>query len=175
MRYYELATIARAELTDEGYEGLIGKMDGLLKKKRKKAEKGEIVHVDDWGVRKLCYPIEKQPKGRYVFVTLKCLPDTLAEVERNLKLDEAVLRYQTIKLKGVPVFEEAKPEAAKEEVKAEAVKEEVKAEVVKEEVKAEVEAPAVEKSAEKTEAATEEVKPEAKAPVEEKSAEATED
>ncbi|MBE9535627.1 MAG: 30S ribosomal protein S6 [Proteobacteria bacterium] len=166
MRYYELATIARAELTDEGYEGLIGKMDGLLKKKRKKAEKGEIVHVDDWGVRKLCYPIEKQPKGRYVFVTLKCLPDTLAEVERNLKLDEAVLRYQTIKLKGVPVFEEAKPEA---------VKEEVKAEVVKEEVKAEVEAPAVEKSAEKTEAATDEVKPEAKAPVEEKSAEATED
>jgi len=151
MRYYELATIARAELTDEGYEGLIGKVDGVLKKKRKKAEKGEILHVDDWGVRKLCYPIEKQPKGRYVFITLKCLPETLAEVERNLKLDEGVLRYQTVKLKGEPVFEEAKPEAVTEEV----------------------EAPAEEKVA--AEAATEEVKPEAEAPVEEESAETAED
>ena len=152
MRYYELATIARAELTDEGYEELIAKVDGLLKKKRKKAEKGEIVHIDDWGVRKLCYPIEKQPKGRYVFITAKCLPDTLAEVERNLKLDDAVLRYQTIKLKGEPVFEEAKPEP----------------ETATEEVKSEAEAPVKEKSAEP------EVKPEAEAPVEEKSAEATE-
>lgn len=158
MRYYELATIARAELTDEGYEELIAKVDGLLKKKRKKAEKGEIVHVDDWGVRKLSYLVEKQPKGRYVFITVKCLPDTLAEVERNLKLDDGVLRYQTLKLKGEPVFEEAKPEK----------------EAAAEEVKTEVEAPVKEKSAEKVEAATEEVKPEAKAPTEEKSAEATE-
>lgn len=148
MRYYELATIARAELTDEGYEGLIGKVDGILKKKKKKAEKGEIVHTDDWGVRKLCYPIAKQPKGRYVFITLKCMPDTLAEVERNLKLDDGVLRYQTIKLKGEPVFEKAKPEAPKEEAMEDVAEEKSAA---AEEVEPEVEAPE-EESAETAEA-----------------------
>lgn len=116
MRFYEMAVIADPELVDEGYQALIDKLDKLLKKKRKKTEKGEFVRIDDWGVRRLAYPIAKKAKGRYTFLTMKCLPDTLAELERNLHLMDEVMRFQTIKLKTEPQFEET---AVREEAPAE--------------------------------------------------------
>ena len=105
MRFLELALIASPDLTSEGQEALIEKIDKLLKKKRKKADKGEILNVNDWGVRKLSYPILKQSKGHYLFLTIKCFPDTLFELERNLKLSDDIFRFQTIRLKAEPTFE----------------------------------------------------------------------
>lgn len=119
MRFYELALIANPELTDEGYKDLLGKIDKILKKKRKKAEKGEILREDDWGVRKLSYPINKQSKGRYIFLTISSLTDILSELERNLKLMDEVFRYQAVKLSQAPVVEEAKPEEVSTEAPAE--------------------------------------------------------
>ncbi len=115
MRFIELAIIASPELTSEGQEELIAKIDALLKKKRKKAEKGEILNVSDWGVRKLSYPIQKQSKGHYFFITIQCCPDTLIELERNLKLDDDILRYQSIRLKKEPNFDAAAAEPVAEE------------------------------------------------------------
>lgn len=45
---------------------------------------------------------------------MKCLPDTLSEVERNFRLTDDVLRYQTIRLNEEPVFEEPKEEKVEE-------------------------------------------------------------
>lgn len=112
MRCYEMVLITSPDLSSEGHEELLSKVDGILKKKKKKAEKGELLNVDQWGVRRLSAPIEKSEKGRYDILTLKCLPDTLTEVERNLRLSGSVLRFQTIRLKGEPVFEKAPEKAA---------------------------------------------------------------
>ncbi len=123
MRFYELALIANPELTDEGYKDLLDKIDKILKKKRKKSEKGEILREDDWGVRKLSYPINKQSKGRYVFLTISSLTDILSELERNLRLMDEVFRFQTVKLKEAPQVEEpkAEEESAEKETPAESV------------------------------------------------------
>ena len=112
MRCYEMVLITGPDLSSEGHKELLSKVDGILKKKKKKAEKGELLNVDEWGVRKLSAPIGKSEKGRYDVLTLKCLPDTLSEVERNLRLSSSVLRFQTVRLKSEPVFEKAAEEAA---------------------------------------------------------------
>ncbi len=115
MRFYEIALIASPHVGDDGIKEIIEKIDNLLKKKRKKAEKGELLHIDDWGVRKLSYPIRKEQKGHYIILAVKCLPDTLSEVERNLKLMDVVLRFQTVRLEEEPRFE--KPSTGEEEAK----------------------------------------------------------
>lgn len=120
MRCYEVVLITSPDIADDGHKDLLEKVEGVLKKKRKKAEKGELLNVKNWGVRRLSAPIKKVEKGRYDLLTLKCLPDSLAEVERNLRLADDVLRYQTIRLNEEPVFEE--PKEVKVEEKAEDVK-----------------------------------------------------
>lgn len=117
MRCYEMVLIASPEISDDGHKELLEKVEGILKKKRKKAEKGEILNIKKWGIRRLSAPIDKVEKGRYDLITMKCLPDSLSEVERILTLSVDVLRFQTIRLKEEPVFEEAaEEEATTEEV-----------------------------------------------------------
>jgi len=58
---------------------------------------GEISKTNVWGRRKLAFAINKQTEGTYVVVDLKLAGDALAEVERNVKLHEQVLRYLFIR------------------------------------------------------------------------------
>ena len=97
MRCYEMVLIASPEISDDGHKELLDKIEGILKKKRKKVEKGEILHVKKWGVRKLSAPIDKVEKGRYDLLTFKCLSDSLHEAERILRISNDVLRFQTIR------------------------------------------------------------------------------
>ena len=120
MRCYEVVLITSPEIADDGHKELLEKVEGVLKKKRKKIEKGELLNVKNWGLRRLSAPINKVEKGRYDLLTIKCLPDSLAEVERNLRLADDVLRYQTVRLSEEPVFEEPKEEKVEE--KAEDIK-----------------------------------------------------
>ncbi|MEZ4767023.1 MAG: 30S ribosomal protein S6 [Caldilineales bacterium] len=58
---------------------------------------GEISKTNVWGQRKLAYAIKKQTEGTYVVVDLTLPGESLAEVERNVKLHEQVLRYMFIR------------------------------------------------------------------------------
>jgi small subunit ribosomal protein S6 len=57
---------------------------------------GKLVKVEAWGRRKLAYPVAKQKKGVYVYVKYVGRGGLVAEVERNLKLQDAVLKFQTV-------------------------------------------------------------------------------
>ncbi|MCL2840961.1 MAG: 30S ribosomal protein S6 [Defluviitaleaceae bacterium] len=59
---------------------------------------GTIEKVDDWGRRKLSYPIAKQNEGMYTFITYASAGETPREVENRLNLSENVLRYLTVVL-----------------------------------------------------------------------------
>ncbi|MEO9141580.1 MAG: 30S ribosomal protein S6, partial [Polyangiaceae bacterium] len=59
-------------------------------------ESGKMTKVEAWGRRKLAYPVAKQKKGVYVFVKYVGQGGLVAELERNLKLQDAVLKYQTV-------------------------------------------------------------------------------
>ncbi len=59
-------------------------------------EQGKLVKVEAWGRRKLAYPIGKQRKGVYVYLKYVGGGGLVAEVERNLKLQDAVVKFMTV-------------------------------------------------------------------------------
>jgi small subunit ribosomal protein S6 len=82
------------------------------------ADGGQLIKKDDWGVRKLAYPMKKQFRGRYVLYDLTCKPEHLKESERLMRIDENVLRYLNILIGENVDVEARKIELAKAEAKA---------------------------------------------------------
>lgn len=60
-------------------------------------DNGKLVKVESWGRRKLAYPVGKQKKGVYVYVKYVGRGGLVQELERNLKLQDSVLKFQTVK------------------------------------------------------------------------------
>ena len=116
MRMYETIYIVQPDLGDDDIKALSAKVQDVIAKKN-----GELKRLEDWGSRKLAYPIEKYSRGRYFY--LRCDGDAtlIAELERRLRLDDKVLRYQSVKLeKEVEAPAAAAPKAAAEEAAPEA-------------------------------------------------------
>jgi small subunit ribosomal protein S6 len=64
------------------------------------ARNGNLLKIDNWGKRKLAYPIRKSSRGVFVFLKYLGYEDMVAEVERNLRLLDPVVRYQTVVMKS---------------------------------------------------------------------------
>lgn len=92
------------------------------------AANAEVVQIDEWGKRRLAYPIEDMNEGYYTVVTFKCAGDFPAELQRLMNIDETIIRSMTIKLEYEAVAKATTAPA--EEVPAEVapVAEEVPAE-----------------------------------------------
>ncbi len=58
---------------------------------------GQVVRVNQWGRRRLAYPIERQRDGFYIFVDMILTPETVIELERTLRVSETVLRHMVKK------------------------------------------------------------------------------
>ena len=118
MRHYETLYIVNPELDDENHKAVVDKFKDLIEK-----EKGVIVKLEEWGKQRLAYQVKKFDQGAYVLMDYCGGPGVTAELERDLKLDDRILKYQTVKLADdvdpqalVNKEEEAKKEtAAKEE------------------------------------------------------------
>jgi small subunit ribosomal protein S6 len=93
MNHYETIYIADPTLDDDSLKETIDKFSDLIKKL-----KGFIVKVDEWGKRKLAYEVKRFDKGYYVVLDFYALPETVTELERNLKLDDQILKYITVKI-----------------------------------------------------------------------------
>ncbi len=88
MRLYETLLIVDPRRADEEVAQLLSKLQGALK------ELGAAVQgVDNWGKRRLAFEIKKQREGTYVVLELLAEPATMKEFERQLKLNEDVLRF----------------------------------------------------------------------------------
>lgn len=59
--------------------------------------KGTVLKKDDWGKRRLAYLIQKHREGHYIFFHLSVSPDTVAEITRNLRLMEKVIKFSVVK------------------------------------------------------------------------------
>ena len=90
---YETTYVTRGELSEEAHKALKDKIFKIVE-----TFGGELVHQEDWGRRKLAYVIEKESRGRYTYFTYTGKPGVVAEIERNLRLQENVLRFLTIQL-----------------------------------------------------------------------------
>lgn len=90
---YETTFITRLEMTDEALKALTDRLASVVT-----AFKGEIVLSEDWGRRKLAYPIQKETRGHYTYMVYTGTGDVVHELERNLRLQEDVLRFLTVNL-----------------------------------------------------------------------------
>jgi small subunit ribosomal protein S6 len=97
MRLYEIVYIFDPALDEDGVNARLEKHHGIIT-----GAGGEIATVDHWGARQLAYPVAKQRMGYYVVVHFTADADALPEFERQLKLDESVLRYLLVLNEGEP-------------------------------------------------------------------------
>ena len=80
----------------------------------------EIYKLDNWGTRKLAYPIQKVERGCYVQTLFTAAPEVIAEFERRLRLDEKILRFLTVRYENeFPAIVEAEPVAEEAEAATE--------------------------------------------------------
>ena len=107
--------------TEIGEDAVRAKVDKFIERIKRHAE---IVDVNEWGKRRLAYPINDKPEGYYTIVTFKSEPSFPAELERRFNIDEEILRYLVIKLDYEAVAKAAEP-VAEAEVAAEVAEEPV--------------------------------------------------
>ena len=97
MAIYECVYIARQELTAAQAEQLSKDLAKIVS-----SNNGEIKSQEYWGLRNLAYKIRKNRKGHYTMFHIDAPPSTIEELERNMRLNEDILRYLTVKIDNLP-------------------------------------------------------------------------
>ena len=90
MAKYETMMVTTANLDEEAPNALINKFKNLI------AANGTIDSVDDWGKKRLAYPINDETEGVYTVINFTSEPDFPAELDRVFKITEGVLRSMTL-------------------------------------------------------------------------------
>jgi small subunit ribosomal protein S6 len=89
---YETLTVLHPDLGEPGAKEMLQRIRGILEGGR-----AQIKKVDEWGMRELAYSIGKQRRGFYVLVEYSSEPTAVTELERQLKLNDQVLRFITVR------------------------------------------------------------------------------
>ena len=92
MRHYELMVILDSELEERTVAPSLDKFLNVIRKGG-----GSVENVNIWGRRKLAYEIKKKTEGIYAVVDMQAEPDLAKELDRQLNLNEAVLRTKLIR------------------------------------------------------------------------------
>lgn len=93
MANYESVLIARQDLGASQVSNIVSDLSDIIKK-----EGGEVVRVDNWGLKNLAYRIKKNRKGHYVVMNIAAPANTIAEFERIMRFNEDIIRYMTVKV-----------------------------------------------------------------------------
>ena len=93
MRDYEVVFIVHPELEETAFNEVIERVQGWITDAG-----GSITKVDLWGKRKLAYEIRKQKEGQYALLQTNMQPEFCADLERNLRLLESVMRFMIVSL-----------------------------------------------------------------------------
>lgn len=108
MREYETTVIVQPEISSEGSEAILRRLDGVL-------EQGGATRLmcSDLGKRKLAYEIAKFQKGHYYVLSFLDGGNVVHELERNLRIEESVLRFMTIRVEDEVTDVERRVEEAR--------------------------------------------------------------
>ncbi len=91
MREYETMVILDPELDEEGVNEVLEKIKAII------SEAGELVSVDDWGVRQLAYPINKKNEGHYLVIQFRAEPQIPKKLYEEYRVNERVMRGIVVK------------------------------------------------------------------------------
>ena len=93
MANYESVLIARQDVGASQVSNIVSDLSDIIKK-----EGGEVVRVDNWGLKNLAYRIKKNRKGHYVVMNIAAPANAIAEFERIMRFNEDIIRYMTVKV-----------------------------------------------------------------------------
>ncbi|MFK0272114.1 30S ribosomal protein S6 [Ensifer sp. NPDC090286] len=91
MALYEHVFLARQDITPQQVDGLVEQYKGVLE-----ANGGKVGRVENWGLKSLTYRIKKNRKAHYVLMDIDAPAAAVHEIERQMRINEDVLRYMTI-------------------------------------------------------------------------------
>jgi small subunit ribosomal protein S6 len=92
MTCYETLFVVKPTLTEEEIAAQVAKVKEVLAK-----VDAELLAADDMGMRRLAYPVEKNERGYYTVLYYKAPGEAIAEIERNLKINEEIIKFLTVK------------------------------------------------------------------------------
>jgi small subunit ribosomal protein S6 len=92
MRRYETIFILRPNAGEDEISRVVESTSKIILD-----EKGTIIEMDKWGMKKLAYLIKKESLGYYVYCDYAGTPAAVSEIERKFRIDDTVLKYMTIK------------------------------------------------------------------------------
>ena len=106
MNQYEVMYVIDPTLEEQVRQDLVARFSGLVEQNG-----GTIDRIDEWGKRRLAYPIQYKTEGYYVLMYITAPTDLPRELERNLQISDSVLRYLVIRFEGAlpPKREPLKP------------------------------------------------------------------
>jgi small subunit ribosomal protein S6 len=112
LQRYEVIAIVLANVSDEDITTLIERSQTIITDR-----KGVIAKIDKWGKRHLAYEIKKQKDGFYFLIDFGGDGAIVAEIERNYKIDDRILKFITVKKEGASTREGIEQEIAAAEAK----------------------------------------------------------
>lgn len=92
-RKYDIGFIINPEVAEEDVKRIIDSIVEIVQK-----ADGVIENIDEWGRRKLAYPIQRHNEGIYVFINVEVVGSVFIDIERRLKLNEKVMRFVILRL-----------------------------------------------------------------------------
>jgi small subunit ribosomal protein S6 len=96
MPFYENVFIARQDISSTQVEALADAFTQIVAQ-----QGGQVAKREYWGLRNLAYRIKKNRKGHYMFFNLDAPPAAVSELERNMRINEDVLRYLTVRVEAL--------------------------------------------------------------------------
>ncbi|MCM0754166.1 30S ribosomal protein S6 [Desulfovibrio aminophilus] len=90
---YETLVLLSPELAEENRKTLIDNLSAIVDR-----EGGKVNVVDDWGIRTLAYPVQKQTRGYYVRLEYAGPGPLVAELERNIRITDGIFKFVTVRL-----------------------------------------------------------------------------
>jgi small subunit ribosomal protein S6 len=119
MALYEHLLIARQDISAQAVDALATHLKTIVEGEGGKVEKQEY-----WGLRGLAYRIKKNRKGHYVLLNINAPAKAVIELERQLKINEDVLRFLTVKVEAFEVSTKSRRDDRTDKPEGETVKEE---------------------------------------------------
>jgi len=108
LNQYETVFICTPVLSESQMKEAVSKFKKVIT-----GSKGEIVHEEDWGLKKLAYPIQKKSTGFYHLIEFRAEPELIAKLETEYRRDERIIRFLTMKMEKYAVAYSEKKRARK--------------------------------------------------------------
>ena len=93
MTRYEQLLLFSPELGSEERQSVLDRLGAVIER-----EGGQVLAVDDWGMKDTAYPVRKFTRGHYVRLEMAMPGAAVAELERNVRISEGILKFITVRL-----------------------------------------------------------------------------